>query len=127
MKIIQIFENVTRAKLKDCIDSERLMFIVEEIDIGKAVGKGGVNIKKLENMFKKKVVVIAFNNDVVRFVSNLLYPIKPKDVRKEENQVIIEGYDTKSKGLIIGRDKKNLNNIISIVKRYFDIEGIKVV
>ena len=34
MKIIQIFETFTRAKVKDCVPGEKILFIVEENDIG---------------------------------------------------------------------------------------------
>ena len=49
MKYMQLFENLTRAKLKDCINDEPLIFIVEENEIGKAIGKGGSNISYVQD------------------------------------------------------------------------------
>ena len=46
---------------------------------------------------------------------------------QKEKEVVITGEDTKTKGLLIGRDRVNLNKLIEVVKRYFDIEDISVV
>jgi len=126
MKIIPIFESITGAKLKDCILNERLLFIVEENEMGKAIGKKGSNIKRLENMLKKKVKVIGFSQDVLQFIKNLLYPLQIKSIENKEGTITIQA-DTKTKALIIGRNKQNLSNSIAIVKRYFDVNDIKVV
>lgn len=130
MKIIQIFETVTGAKLKDCIQydqNQRIVFIVNEGEIGKAIGKKGSNIRKLENMFNKKIRVVGFSQEVTQFVKNMIAPLQVNNVEEKEGEIIITGQDTKTKGLIIGRNKQNLNNLITMVKRYFDIQDIKVV
>jgi N utilization substance protein A len=127
MKIIALFEGSTGARVKDCISNERLIFIVEENEIGKAIGKKGNNIKRLENVLKKKIRVVGFSHDVLQFIKNLLYPLQIANIENNDGCVTITGPDTKTKALIIGRDKKNLNNLTSIVKRYFDIGEIRVV
>ncbi|MBL7054784.1 NusA-like transcription termination signal-binding factor [Candidatus Woesearchaeota archaeon] len=127
MNIIRLFENMTGAKLKDCISNERIVFIVEENEIGRAIGKHGVNIKRLENMLKKKIKVIEFSQNVLQFIKNLLYPLQVLNIENNDNIITITGPDTKTKGLIIGRNKQNLNNLISAVKRYFDVGDIRVV
>jgi len=126
MKLMALFESMTRAKLKDCILDERLLFIVEENEIGKAIGKKGSNIKRLENMLKKRIKVVEFSDDVIQFIKNLLYPLQTSGIENNDNIISIQA-DTKTKSLIIGRDQKNLKNLISIVKRFFDIQEIKVI
>ncbi len=127
MKYMSLFESITRAKLKDCITNDKLTFIVEEGNISKAIGKRGSNVKMLENVIKKKIRIVEFNNDVADFIKNLIYPINVEDIEEENSVVSIMVNDTKSKGILIGRDRHNLNMIKSIVKRYFKIEDIKVV
>jgi N utilization substance protein A len=126
MKIIPLFEGITGAKLKDCILNERLVFIVEENEMGKAIGKKGSNIKRLENMLKKKIRVVGFNQDVLQFIKNLLYPLQIASIENNDGTIAIKA-DTKTKALVIGRNKQNLNNLVAIVKRYFDISDIRVV
>ena len=126
MKLMTLFESMTGAKLKDCILNERLLFIVEENEIGKAIGKKGSNIKRLENMLNKRIKVVEFNQDVLQFIKNLLYPLQTSGIENNDDVIAIQA-DTKTKSLIIGRNQQNLKNLISIVKRFFDIESIKVV
>jgi len=126
MKLMTLFESMTGAKLKDCILNERLLFIVEENEIGKAIGKKGSNIKRLENMLNKRIKVVEFNQDVLQFIKNLLYPLQTSGIENNDDVIEIKS-DTKTKSLIIGRNQQNLKNLISIVKRFFDIESIKVV
>lgn len=127
MKYMQLFENLTRAKLKDCICNEQLIFIVEENEIGKAIGKGGSNVRRLEGLLNKKIKIVEFNPDVKQFVRNFVMPLEVKDINEENEIVTIVGPDTKTKGLLIGRDRKNLENLKNIVGRYFKVGDIKVV
>ena len=127
MKIITLFESMTGAKVKDCISDEKLIFIMEENEMGRAIGRNGANIKKMEDVLKKKIKLAEFSNDVLQFVKNMIYPIEALDIRQEEGAITIHGKDTNSKAMLIGRERKNINHLSSIVKRYFDIKEIKVV
>ena len=127
MKYMQLFESMTRARLKDCIAGEQLIFIVEENEIGKAIGKGGSNVRRLEGILKKKIKIVEFNADVKQFIRNFVLPLQIKDISEEEGVITITGFDTKTKGLLIGRERKNLDSLREIVRRYFEIEDIRVV
>ena len=94
--------------------------------MGKAIGKQGSNIKRAENALKKKIRLAEFNNDVCQFVQNLIYPLKAKEVKEEDGIVTIYVDDTKTRGMLIGRDRHNINSTTDIVKRYFKTEEIKV-
>ncbi|MBW2984046.1 NusA-like transcription termination signal-binding factor [Candidatus Woesearchaeota archaeon] len=124
---MSLFESLTRSKLKDCIVNERLLFVVEPNEIGKAIGKNGSNVHRLEGILRKKIRIVEFSPEVCQFVRNMIYPLQAKDVNEENGVVTITGPDTKTKGLMIGRDAKNLNLLKDIVRRYFSIEDIKVV
>ncbi|MBD3309680.1 NusA-like transcription termination signal-binding factor [Candidatus Woesearchaeota archaeon] len=128
MKYMSFFESLTKAKLKDCIPGENsLTFIVEQNEVGKAVGKRGCNVRKIENALKKKIRVVEYNPDVRLFVRNLIYPLKAEDISEEDGIITIKGPDSRTRGLLIGRNASNLRTLESIVKRYFPIQGIKVV
>ena len=115
------------AGVKDCIEHDKLIFIINETDIGKAIGKKGVNIRCLEQMFNKKIKMVEFSNDEVQFVKNYLYPLEVSEIRRDDDTLVIVGNDTRTKGLIIGRDRTNLNLLKDIVNRYFKVSEIKVV
>lgn len=127
MKIMSMFESMTGAKLKDCINSEdAIIFIVKEGEIGKAIGKKGMNVRRLENSLKKKIKISEYNENIAKFIESLVYPAKVREIKQEEKIVTITAADSQSRGLIIGRAASILRNYESIVKRYFDIEEIKV-
>jgi len=129
MGLMAIFQQVTRAKLKDCFfDSNSLLiFVVEPNELGKAIGKKAVNIKRLEKSFNKKIKIIEYNSDVQIFIRNLIYPLRVKEVQLEENVATLEPNDSKTRGYLIGRAASNLRNYEGIVKRYFnEIKELKV-
>jgi transcription termination/antitermination protein NusA len=128
IKIMSIFTNITSVNAKDCIESNnKMIFIVDENMAGKAIGKQGINIKKLEAKIKKKVKIVEYNKDVIRFIQNLIYPYKAKDIVMEDNIYTITPIDNYTRGLLIGRNAINLNENENIIKRYFNIKKIKVV
>ena len=46
MRLISLFQNVTKATARDCLDDEkenRIIFVVNEGKMGLAIGKGGSN------------------------------------------------------------------------------------
>jgi len=126
MKYISLFESVTGAKVRDCIVNEDVIFVVHENEMGRAIGKQGSNIKRIEGILKKKIRLIESSNDVSQFVQNLIYPIRAKEIKEEDGLVTIYGNDTKTRGMLIGRDKHKINSINDIVKRYFKIKEVKV-
>ena len=127
MKLIAFFESKTGAKVKDCILNGKIIFIIEENEMGKAIGKNGANIKKMERLLKKKIKLAEFSNDALQFVRNLCYPAEISDAKLEDGIVTINGRDTSTRAMLIGRERRNINNLTEIVKRYFDVKEIKVV
>ena len=58
--LINVFEKVTRSRVKDAFFDKDgiLVFIVKQGEIGTAIGKKGVNVKKLSTVMKKKIKLI---------------------------------------------------------------------
>ena len=125
MKYIILFENLTGVKVKDAyLREESIWFVIQEGGMFKAVGKNGFKVKKIENLVKKKVKVIEFNEDICKFSVNLVYPVKPKEIEFLDGNLEISVNDTKSKGLLIGRERKNLKGLKEVLSRYFEINDI---
>ena len=126
--LMNTFEKITRAKLTDCFidDNELLTFVVEKNNLPRAVGKNGSTVKKLERLMKRKIKVVENSSEIVKFIQNYIYPLKVDDIKQEENIIVMKSQDTKTKGLLIGRQAKNLRNLERVVKRYFEVEEIKV-
>ena len=129
IKLINLFEKVSDVKVKDCLVNENIIFIVNKGYMGKAIGRNGVKIKKVEDLIKKKIKVVEFSDDVCKFIKNFLAPLKIEEVSIDDNKKLVSikvnGISIKAK--IIGRNNKNLNNLKKVVSRYFKIDSIRVV
>lgn len=125
LQYMNLFNQITKLTPKDCFKSNNnLVFIVKQGDIGKAIGKKGVNVKKLSSIIKKSVKIIEFNDDVCKFIANLILPIKAKEIQREDNKVIIIANNNYEKGQIFGREKSNLKEILSTISKFF--KGIEI-
>jgi N utilization substance protein A len=122
-----VMERITHARVLDCFkDSDVIYFVVAAGEMGKALGKGAMNVKILEREIGKRVRVIEHREKVEDFVRNVIYPLKVEEVVLQGDVVEIRDNDKKTKGLLIGRDSKNLEFINMVVKRFFSVD-VKVI
>ncbi|MGV8162629.1 MAG: NusA-like transcription termination signal-binding factor [Candidatus Nanoarchaeia archaeon] len=129
LKLMKLFEDLTRARVKDCFhNKEKLVFVVEEGELMKALGKERQNLKRLEEKLNRNIKIVEFNPDLLIFIKNLMYPLRVSDMSIDDGVVTIKGPDTKTKGLMIGARAQNLRNYEEITKKYFDeLKEIKVI
>lgn len=124
-----IMERITRARVKDCFkdkDTDIVYFVVAGGEMGKALGKGGSNIKRVQQELGKRIKVIEFRDQVEDFVKNVIHPLSVKEIVLEDKVLSLKDPHKKTKSLLIGRDGRNLQRINRAVKRFFDVE-IKIV
>ncbi|MFC1723090.1 NusA-like transcription termination signal-binding factor [Nanoarchaeota archaeon] len=129
MQKMALFEQITKAKLKDFFDDpvqERLVFIVDKGELWKALGKKSVNVPKLMKAYNRKIKIVEFDDDVCQFIKNMAHPNRIDNVTEEDGLVTIKHEDAQIKGLLIGRNAKNLRNLETNVRRYFEVKEIKV-
>jgi len=77
MRLMSLFQNVTKATARDCVEDEtqdKIIFVVQEGKMGLAIGKGGSNIKSLKNIIKRNVELIEYFDDPIKFLKNILIP-----------------------------------------------------
>ena len=133
MRMMSLFQNVTGATARDCIEDEgqdRVIFIVSPGKMGLAIGKGGMHIKSLQNMVKRSIELVEFDEDPSRFLTNLLNPKMVMEVKISERadgtkQAIVI-VDPRKKGIVVGREGKNAQKARMLAKRYFGIESVMI-
>ncbi|MBT6995792.1 NusA-like transcription termination signal-binding factor [Candidatus Woesearchaeota archaeon] len=128
IQYINYFERTTKSKVKDCFfEGEKLIFLVQPGQARIAIGKQGINVKKFTEKTGKKIKIIEFNEDPLIFVKSLISPVRADNIEQEEETIIITVQSTKDKGLLIGRNAKNLENLKKHVQKYFvHIKDIKI-
>jgi N utilization substance protein A len=128
-----LFESVSGAGVKDCIIDEehgRAIFIVNQGQVGVAIGRGGRNIHTLERMTGKKHEIIEYSEDPQQFIRNALKPAAVREVRITERmdgkKMAVVTVNPKDKGVAIGKNGKNAERLRFLAKRYFDIQNVSI-
>lgn len=127
LEMMGVFARIAGVQAKDCFQQDgTLFFVVEPHQIGRAIGRQGINAKELQHKLQKRVRILEFSPDVCEFVRNVLHPVSVDSVEWRGTTLVLKSADSHTKGVIIGRNAKNLNRVGSVVQRYFDIIDIKV-
>ena len=133
MRLMSLFQNVTGATARDCIEDEkqdRVIFVVNNGKMGLAIGKGGMHIKSLQNIIKRNVELVEYNEDPAAFLSSLLNSKLISEVkiniRPDGTQQAIVMVDPRKKGIVVGREGRNAEKARLLAKRYFDISSVLI-
>ncbi len=133
MRHIALFESLTGVVVKDCIiDKERgrIIFVVKEGQVGKAVGRNGSNIKRLSRIFGKPIEVVEYAETVEDLIRKSLFPAKVNAVkvikRADGSKIVAVSVPPAEKGLAIGKEGKNIARARLLAKRYFDIDWVSI-
>jgi N utilization substance protein A len=133
MRLISLFQNVTGASARDCVEDEkqnRVIFVVNEGKMGLAIGKGGSHIKNLQNIIKKNVELVEYSDDPVNFLKNMLNSKLVSEVklnkRLDGSTQAIVLVDPKKKGIVVGREGRNAEKARLLAKRYFEITSVLI-
>ena len=133
MRLMSLFQNVTGATARDCVEDEkqnRVIFVVNEGKMGLAIGKGGSHIKNLQNIVKRNVEIVEYSDDATKFLKNILNSKLISEVklnkRDDGSLQAIVIVDPKKKGIVVGREGRNAEKARLLAKRYFEISSVLI-
>jgi len=133
MRLMSLFQNVTDATARDCIEDEkqdRVIFVVNSGKMGLAIGKGGMHIKSLQNIIKRNVELVEYDEDPAKFLTNLLNSKLVSEVkintRADGSKQAIVLVDPRKKGIVVGREGRNAEKARLLAKRYFNITNVLI-
>lgn len=128
IQYIALFENMTRAKILDCIPEEdRLVYVVKQGDMGLAIGKNGENINRVKKTLDKPIELVEYSEDPVIFIKNAFGPVSVSSVNlttKNGKRLAYVEVPNKEKGLAIGRNGKNIEKVKMLARRHHTIEDV---
>ena len=128
IQYIALFENMTRAKILDCIpEEERLVYVVKQGDMGLAIGKNGENINRVKKALDKPIELVEYSEDPVTFIKNAFGPVSVSSVNltnKNGKRLAYVEVPNKEKGLAIGRNGKNIEKVKMLARRHHTIEDV---
>jgi transcription termination/antitermination protein NusA len=132
--LISIFQNMSGAMVRDCIVDDkagRLIFVVNNGQMGLAIGKKGMTIQNIERVIKKPVEVVEWSDDPTVMIRNALDPRAIQEVRLTDKldgsksmSVIV---DPRRKGAVLGRGGRNAEKVRLIAKKYFNITNVQII
>ena len=130
LRIFAMFEGLTKASRKDVIDEEdRIIFVVDEGQVGRAVGKGAANLKRLRENMQKEVVLIGYAADREQMLKNVFHRFKVEGVEWEDRNGDIIAHVTvpsEEKGKAIGKGGRNIQLARMLMKRHHAVADVSV-
>lgn len=133
MALIASFERITGAAAVDVIrddDSERIIFVVRPKQLGKAIGKGGSNVKRASDSFGMSVDVVEIAETVEEFVKNALAPARVEKVKiivqRDGSKVAAVTVKSEDRGIAIGRDGRNVARARLLARRHFELANVTI-
>ncbi|OGS63534.1 MAG: NusA protein [Euryarchaeota archaeon RBG_19FT_COMBO_69_17] len=130
MRYVALFQDTTRTTVVDCvIGGDRLIFVVKEGDIGKAIGKRGEHVAKLKRLLNKDIHVVEYSDQPDKFVANVFRNYDVKGVQIEKRGDIVHAtvtVESTKKGRAIGRDGRNLRISRDLIARHHAIQSVSV-
>jgi len=129
IRYLNLFERVTKVRTQHCFFYNfTIVFLVPRSQVARAIGEGGRNIKKLSQILEKKVKIISIplgKEDMHRFVLDIIYPVRFKNIEVKDNGVLISA-GMQSRASLIGRNKRRLNEMREILEQYFGVKEVRI-
>jgi N utilization substance protein A len=134
LQLMAQFEEMTGAGSRDCIvddQNDRLIFVINPGDMGRAIGKRGVTIKSVSDTLGKRIEVVEYSTDPEQFLKNCFLPAKVLDVDirdedEDDGRVAYVDIDEEDRGLAIGKAGKNIIKAKQLAMRQHDIADVKL-
>jgi NusA-like KH domain protein len=125
IRYLNLFERIMKVRAHFCFRyNENIFFCVPRPLVSKAIGEGGRNIKKMNEVLGKRIKVIAApqgEQDARVFIGDILSPLSFKDLEITENEIVLTS-GGKNKAALIGRNKRRLQEMEKIVRGFFGKE-----
>ncbi len=133
LEYMALFEGISGAPILDCIipdDANRVVFVVKKNNVSKAIGRGGLNVKKAKNMIGRDIEVVEYSEDPKEFITKLVSPARVQNIRlveSEGNKTAYVNVHPQDKGMAIGRGGSTIRKVRTLSDRHHSIDNVVVV
>ncbi len=130
IQMIRLFSSFTGAMVKDCVmmnDDTRVIFVIPRSQLGVAIGKGGINIKKIKEKLQKDVDIVAYSDKLEQFIKNILLPAKVNEIEMQDRNgrnTAVVFVRPEDKGIAIGKSGRNIAKTKLLARRHFDVDDV---
>ncbi|AHC51067.1 transcription elongation factor NusA [Sulfolobus acidocaldarius SUSAZ] len=133
LKYMSLFQDITGVTARDCIIDDRnnrVILLINPESMGVAIGKNGLNVRKLEKLINKSVEIVGYQENLEDLVKNLMSPARVKTIKvvqSNSKKTVYITVEPQDKGIAIGKNGRNVERAKLILKRYLDIDSVVVV
>ncbi len=128
IKNMTLFEILTGVSAMDCVSvDDAIGFLVEENDMGMAIGNNGKSIDKVRDKLGKQVFLMQHSQDMQKFIIYALHPAYVKSVRisdTRKGKIASADISKEDYRKAVGEGNKKLAIAKLFANRMFDIEDI---
>lgn len=128
MRYINLFEKISRVSTTNCFSyNNTIVFAVPGREVSRAIGKGAGNVKQMQEILGKKVKVIQErdSSEIQKFIADLVEPVTFNKVEIIDGTVVVTA-GRQSKAALIGRNRQREEELQEILKKFFNIDKIKI-
>lgn len=129
MRYLNLFEKITKVRTRYFFPyNNMIVFCVPKILIPKALGKENSNLKKMSDILKKRIRIVAKpeeEGDIKKFVKAIINPVEFNELVTNNEEVIITA-GNQNKAALLGRNKRRFLEMQKIVKEFFN-KNLKIV
>jgi len=132
LRYISLLQDLTGAMVYRALEDDndnRIIYLVDKNDVGKAIGRDGRNVKMLSKMLNKNVEIVEYASDIDNMVRNLLPGVTVLKVEVTERDGLKTVYvkvKDDEKGKAIGRDGRNVKRARLVLNRLFNVDRVVI-
>lgn len=130
LRTFAMFESMTGAELKDVIEEEdRIVFVVVEGQVGRALGKGAINLKRLREAIGKEIILLGYAGEREQFLKNVFHRFKVEKVEWEDRNGDVIAHVSipqEDKGKAIGKGGRNIQLARTLMKRHHQVADVSL-
>ena len=124
LEYMNVIEKMTKAHVKDCVlNGGEVVVLIQEGDMGLAIGRNGENAEKVRRAVGKKVSFIEFSDNIQKFVRKLFSPAILEEIRVDGDTVEVKAKETLR---LIGKGGKRKKRAELLLGRHFGIKRVIV-
>ena len=132
LRYISLLQDLTGTMVYRALEDgndNRIIYLVDKNDVGKAIGRDGRNVKMLSKMLNKNIEIVEYANDIDNMVRNLLPGVTVLKVEVTERDGLKTVYvkvKDDEKGKAIGRDGRNVKRARLVLNRLFNVDRVVI-
>ena len=124
IRTIVMFQKITKVHARDVlIGNNCVYFLVDPKMMGLAIGKNGSNIKEIRKIMDKNIKIFGYSKEPEEFIRNIVPKAKSIDLSNGSAVITVHPGDKTS---VIGKNGENIKAVKTLVKRYFQINHVKL-